>query len=134
MMTGILSGMAGSQSELTAGELRVAVVAERERAIQKPLPCLSANPQQPSRRESFQGRPRFRDALQILSDNARVDLAGRGLEFARAMLFDFEGFETLISLATTQSGDVRERVHWPICRSSYTRRIAWRQFLSGIGR
>ena len=91
--------------------LRVALVAERQRAVQKKLTRLRTHRDKLLDRKFLQRRPRLAELAEIFPQNARIDRGDDRLHIARAVVLDFEFVEALVAAAETEDGKMRDVAH-----------------------
>jgi hypothetical protein len=106
------SARATQRLDVLLRRMRVALVTERQRAVEKLLARFGANLDELRDREFFEGRLRFARAREILAHNPGVDLADGGFDFARAKIFHLDRVEAFVGLAAPERGDVRNGVHF----------------------
>jgi hypothetical protein len=62
----------------------------------------------------------FSQTLEILADNARIDMADCGFYFAGAIISDSELIQALINLAAPEGGNVGDGGHPTYCPMNWT--------------
>jgi hypothetical protein len=101
----------GKVLDVLPGRLRVALVAERQRPIQKLLPGLRANGQQLLRRKSPQRLASLPDFPEIAPHDSGVHLADLHQRLAGAMIQHIHLVQTLVVTSPADRRYVRQRCH-----------------------